>query len=479
MNIRSASLFALVLTLVFPTGVTLIVWYGLRQLEMDIQLLTEEFDEAVLLRPIENNLSVALILLDETSLTAEESVLQRLHVAEQGLIVYLGEQYDGNASKDHQGDESLHASNALMGLQELIGPRWASLTGAQRREAVQSIQGDITNLYEDTGSGVLSVPALAHISHGRTLYAVFGVTLVAVASCSAFSLLILRSVHRRLLVLKRGIEEQSDIGSRGEAKDVDAAMSQLESLNEQMLQSIQDKNRELLRRERVFGIGLLAADVAHEINNPMNAMLGLSELSLRTLSQSPLDEQSQGELHQSLSVIRRELLRCRGIIEQLMAMVRTGGKPHWFDINHLLSETVAVARAARPDKGNCFHLLGSDRSLRGYAPQQEIRQILLTLLINAADAIGDQGRIEVDATRAQGEIWIRVRDNGRGFTPSMQKDFSIPFNTDRAEDGGTGLGLSIAYALTREIGAELRSSSDGPGTGSMFLLAITDQEQAS
>jgi C4-dicarboxylate-specific signal transduction histidine kinase len=159
-----------------------------------------------------------------------------------------------------------------------------------------------------------------------------------------------------------------------------------------------------------------------------------------------------------------------------MAMVRGNSKPQHFDATRLLVETVDVARAARPDKANCIHAIGTERSLQIYAPPQEVRQIILTLLINAADAITNDGRIEVDATRADGEVWLRVRDNGRGFTPQMQEGFFTPFQTSRAETGGTGLGLSIANTLSLDIGAELRSFSDGPNKGSLFLLAIPVDE---
>ena len=133
---------------------------------------------------------------------------------------------------------------------------------------------------------------------------------------------------------------------------------------------------------------------------------------------------------------------------------------------------VPRARTRRP----VFHTTGSERSLQVYAPPQEVRQIILTLLINAADAITDDGRIEVDATRADCEVWLRVRDNGRGFTDQMQEGFFTPFKTSRAQSGGLGLGLSIANTLSTDIGAELRSLSDGPDTGSLFLLVIPTEK---
>jgi two-component system sensor histidine kinase PilS (NtrC family) len=252
---------------------------------------------------------------------------------------------------------------------------------------------------------------------------------------------------------------------------------ELDELSERMYLSLQEKNRELQRRERVAGIGLLAADVAHELRNPLNAMLGLTELSIRATAEGPLDGARSAEVHESLSVVRREAIRCREIVERLMSMVRARSRPTRFDCATLLGETVQVARAARPDKAACFHILRANQPLAANAAVQEVRQILLTLLINAADAIHDDGRIEVDATASDTEVWLRVRDDGKGFEPGRRPDLSAPFETTRANEGGTGLGLSIAQAIAADIGAEIRCSSDGAGKGSLFVLVLPMREE--
>ncbi len=249
-------------------------------------------------------------------------------------------------------------------------------------------------------------------------------------------------------------------------------VSGIQAFNDKLLVRMEEKNRELLRRERMAGIGLLAADVAHEINNPLNAMLGLSELSLRATSGESMSEEDRQEVHESLEIVIREINRCRGIVQRLMAMVRGPGEPQLFDATRVLSETIEVARAARPDKSRCFVSVAENRGIMVTAPLEDVRQIVLTLLINAADAVTPDGQIAADATRVGDEVWMRIRDNGRGFTPETQARFDVPFSTSRASEGGTGLGLSIAHAVARDIGAALRSESNGPGKGSVFILAL-------
>ncbi len=472
MNFKTILFISLILVILLPISLTILTWRGLEQMDNEIELVIEEYVEIQKLQPVEVDLSVALLVLNQDIDGLESTAIDRLKSAERTMLAYLADQFDGNASDEHQAEEVQHASNALNRLSELISTQWNTLTISERVARIEGIRSDLRDLYEDAESGVQATPAIATQTKRQTLRNVFVVSIAAVTLSLILSVWPTRRVIRRLREIREAVEEQSEGPSKISPKDVSGELLQLEKLNERMLTKIQESSKELLRRERMAGIGLLAADVAHEINNPMNAMLGLSELSLKVTGSGPIDEQGQKELHESLTVIHREVLRCRGIVDRLMAMVRGKSSPELFDVSRLLRETVDVARAARPDKASCYHTIGSGRSIQIKAPQQEIRQILLTLLINAADAISDDGMIEVDATRTDQEVWLRVRDNGRGFTPDMQEGFFVPFSTNRSREGGVGLGLSIASTLSADIGAEIRAFSDGPGKGSMFMLAF-------
>jgi signal transduction histidine kinase len=472
MSTQTKLLLSMVMMILLPLSVTVITWFGLVQMDQAIQHVAEEFTEAQSLQPIERNLEMAILVLDQDSPTLEVVGIEYLKKAEASLVEFLAEQYGHIASKKHQEEEAQLAVGALSKLTDLLGPNWEDHTQTERLSQINLIQQDVHSLYSEAALGVLESPVAAQRSQRRTLAMVLVFGIASALSCVFIAMWSAQSVLRRLRDLHSNVLSRTNTQPPNEPKDVSGVLDQLEELSERMVLKIEEKNRELLRRERMAGIGLLAADVAHEINNPMNAMLGLSELSLQTTAHGPIDEPGRVELHESMTVIHREILRCRGIIERLMAMVRGEGEPQWINVTQLLAETLEVARAARPDKAACFHAIGTDRHLQVYAPQSAIRQIILTLLINAADAITQDGRIEVDSTHSDDEVWLRVRDNGRGFTPEMQEDFFVPFQTTRQKEGGVGLGLSIAQTLCTSVGAELRSFSDGPGTGSLFLLAI-------
>ncbi|MFM7260744.1 MAG: histidine kinase dimerization/phospho-acceptor domain-containing protein, partial [bacterium] len=300
----------------------------------------------------------------------------------------MEEQATSTSSNEHQSGEFKAATVALEGLRRALESD-APGQSFDHTALAQKVLTDVQSVRAVADSAVLAAQGEARAIERSTLEAVLLTGLLTAAICATVAILANRAVLRSLRTLHKSIVARADGPRPVRRADVGVVVSEIDALSERMHRELQDKNRELLRRERVAGIGLLAADVAHELRNPLNAMLGLTELSLRTASQGPLDGERRAEVQESLGVVRREIVRCREIVDRLMAMVRTRSAPTRFDANALLAESVQVARAARPDKAGCFHLLRTGVPLWTTAPAQEIRQILLTLLINAADAVKD------------------------------------------------------------------------------------------
>lgn len=471
MAISRRLVLVMVLLLALPVSVAALAAIGLWRLDRILARIAEEYEEARMLQPIDRALSAA-VALDAQGPEARAIATNALRDAEAALVRYLATQYDSVATVEHQASESSHAAILLSRLQQLLSEQGRSATPLAQTAEVRVLHSEFEAILDAADRAVESAHQQARSARDATVTAVYAASLATTALCLGLVVWSTRSVSRRLRELHGTLSVHAP-GPQGPApRDMGGVVTQIERMNGLLIQRIEESGRELLRRERLAGIGLLAADVAHEINNPMNAMLGLSELGLRTLEHGPLGESDRQELQESLRVVRREAMRCRGIIERLMSMVRSDRQPSWFDATRLLRETVQVAQAARPDKANCFILAGSGVSVRAYGPADDVRQIMLTLLINAADAIASDGRIEVDATQTEQEIWLRVRDNGRGFTEAMQQSFFTPFKSFSENGAGAGLGLSIAQALADGMGASLRAFSDGPGRGSMFILAL-------
>jgi signal transduction histidine kinase len=470
---------AMVCLIALPLCVTAITAVGLWRLDHLLKNVSEEYSEARLLQGIDRDLNAAAMGLGSGDAELIRAARGSLRSAETALVGYLATQFESVASEEHQAIEAGRASTLLRELQRLLSDEAGFAEPGARAADIHRLRGELTDLLNEEDEAVQIAHESARVARASTLSLVIITSLVSTLLCAALLIWSNHGVNQRLRELHQRLASQSPGTPARTAKGMGEVVTQIEDINAQMLRKIEEHGRELLRRERMVGIGLLAADVAHEINNPMNAMLGLTELGLRTIERGPLDGEATAELGESLRVVRREALRCKGIVERLMAMVRSDRRPSWFDATRLVHETVQVARAARPDRDSCFVVTGDGVSVRAYGPANEVRQILLTLLINAADAVSADGRIEVDATATDQEVWLRVRDNGRGFTEEVRRTFFTPFQSFSENGTGAGLGLSIAQALAEGMGATLTPFSDGPGQGSLFILAIkTPEEQA-
>jgi signal transduction histidine kinase len=472
MGVKSKLVVMMVVLIVCPLGVSAITWFAMGRMDVEVRQVTEEFAEARRLQVIERSLTAAVTDLATDPEHRAATALAHLRTAEAGLVEFLASQHGSVAEEEHQANEADHASELAQTLGALTGGGWADLSHEQRLASSKAVLQRLNELYNDAEAGVRLAPALAERARRQALLMVITASLVSAAVCIAVLAWSTRGVVQRLRELHASLQTQADQTPATAPWDVEDVVTGIQSFNDRLLVRMEEKNRELLRRERMAGIGLLAADVAHEINNPLNAMLGLSELSLRATSVERMSEEDRQEVRDSLEIVIREINRCRGIVQRLMAMVRGPGQPQLFDATRLLSETIEVARAARPDKARCYVSVAEHRGTMVTAPMEDVRQVVLTLLINAADAVGPDGQITADATKVGEEVWIRIRDNGRGFTPETQARFDVPFSTTRASEGGAGLGLSIAHAVARDIGAALRSESGGPGRGSVFILAL-------
>jgi len=256
--------------------------------------------------------------------------------------------------------------------------------------------------------------------------------------------------------------------------------ARLEDLYHNLQQKVEAKSRQLLRNERLASVGLLAAGVAHEINNPLSIMTAHAELSLGAIERG--DESAQDESARSLQVICEEAFRCKRIVEKLLTLGRGPQEaPSVFSLGSLVREVVASV-TAMPEFHNRMLTVtpanGIDDRIKGRS--DEIKQVVLNLVFNALEAISAGGEVRVATSADRREVELSVTDTGRGMPPAVLDQIFEPFYTDArgkagaGEDArrGTGLGLSIAHAIVVRHGGEIRAHSDGPGLGSRFTVVL-------
>jgi two-component system, NtrC family, sensor kinase len=263
----------------------------------------------------------------------------------------------------------------------------------------------------------------------------------------------------------------------------------LESLR-QMKDDLEDWGRTLERRvqersdelvtmqarvaesERLASLGMLAAGVAHEINNPMGGILALTALSLEELP-------PRHPHRENLEEVVRQTERCRDIVRGLLEFSRQGQTgTELVDLNEVVRGTLAlIANQALFFNVKLIQELDPDIP-RIVAHRSQLEQVCMNVVVNAGQAIEEAGTITI-ATRHRADldqVELQVTDTGRGIEPDKINRIFDPFFTTKDGGHGTGLGLSIVYGIVTKHRGSISVQSE-PGKGSSFSIRFPVAEQ--
>jgi len=247
------------------------------------------------------------------------------------------------------------------------------------------------------------------------------------------------------------------------------ALMFLRDVTEKRIQELQ-----LMQAEKMSSIGVLAAGVAHEINNPLNSVAGYAEALLRRfrdvpgLTSDPRLEEFQGYLN----VIIREVYRCKGVIDGLLSFSRkSDGTIASVDVNGLLNEVFELLRhKSRYDKVEiCLDLCSDLPAVKGDAAA--LRQVFLNLVLNAVQAIDGPGLVEVSTETEMNEVVVKVRDTGSGIAPESLGQIWNPFFTTKSVGQGLGLGLAVTYNIVKRHSGEVQVETE-VGKGTLFSVRL-------
>jgi two-component system NtrC family sensor kinase len=222
---------------------------------------------------------------------------------------------------------------------------------------------------------------------------------------------------------------------------------------------------QLVRSARLAAVGRLSAGVAHEIGNPLAAIRGLLDL----MQMGDLDPEQEREF---VNRIQRESERIHHTIRDLLDFSRSepsgGGRVEGSaDLNEVVSDTVKLV-----DRQTRFRDIELAVSVDGGLPRvrgdrERLRQLLLNLLFNAADALGGKGRIEIHATNGGGVVRLTVEDDGPGIDDAILDQVFDPFVTTKAAGQGTGLGLAVCHTIVDRLGGSI-DAKNRPEGGASF-----------
>jgi signal transduction histidine kinase len=283
-------------------------------------------------------------------------------------------------------------------------------------------------------------------------------------------------------VAVEGVQEAVEVGEA--LSDMSEALERQSSDLHKAVAELRDANASLRRArdgldrsERLAAVGRLAAGVAHEVGNPMGAVLAFLDLVGRD---PQLSDASRGYLGRALE----QCQRVRRILGQLLDFSRPPRPmPAEFDLGDAAEQAVSLVSAQSRYSGIDFTVQRAEgRAGRVVADESVVAQILLNLVINAADAVADREAPAIRLTvlsrsgpvdfEEPASVICSVEDNGPGVEPEDRRRIFDPFYTTKPPGEGTGLGLATALGLAEEMGGGLSCERPRTLEGANFVLRL-------
>jgi signal transduction histidine kinase len=215
-------------------------------------------------------------------------------------------------------------------------------------------------------------------------------------------------------------------------------------------------------------VGELAGGVAHEIRNPLAGIGGALTMLAREV---PEDDDTQEVMFE----IQKQIARMERLVQELLAYARPGVlHPEWTDVHAILKQATSSI-AQRPTDHNVELILELDPAVPEiYVDARDLEHALENLVLNAFQAIPDEGTIEVRTRYCGKRVRISISDNGLGMNAEVRDKIFEPFFTTKAR--GTGLGLSLVRRAVENYGGEI-SVNSAPGKGTTFVFSLPTKPQ--
>ena len=223
----------------------------------------------------------------------------------------------------------------------------------------------------------------------------------------------------------------------------------------------------LAHSEKMATIGRLVSGVAHEVNNPLAAILGFTDLLLE-------NPEVRGSAREDLQIILQETQRTKDIVQDLLSFARQRPvQRELVRVNSVLRQTIKLRGYDFASHGVEVVEEFEETLAPALGESQQLQQVFLNILNNAYDAVqeaGQRGKIKIQTRRNAEMIEVAISDNGTGIA-DPQRIFD-PFYTTKQVGKGTGLGLSICYGIVRAHGGEIQCWNNEAGAGSTFVVRI-------
>jgi two-component system NtrC family sensor kinase len=248
----------------------------------------------------------------------------------------------------------------------------------------------------------------------------------------------------------------------------------LEDRVETKTQELEQAYAGLIASGKLASLGKLAATVAHEVNNPLFGILTYSRLAQKELARSGSVGGPAAQVAEQLRIIERESRRRGEIVKNLLAFAKQQApqrQPQ--DLNTLVRRTMTLVRHQMEIQAVETSERLADDLPACAADADQIQQVLLVLLMNAAEAMPRGGvlRVSTESDPENNRVLVRVKDNGSGIPSDVLPHIFEPFFTTKEDQHRTGLGLAVARNIVEQHGGSLTAVSTRE-TGTQFTLSL-------
>jgi len=267
-------------------------------------------------------------------------------------------------------------------------------------------------------------------------------------------------------IAKGDFDVKVDISSRDEIGQLADSFNNMANELLERERSLKSAQLALVQSEKMAAVGTLSAGLAHEVKNPLSAVLGYAQLAKRKLSQPDV-------IKKHLDIIENETRRCNEIIGNLMQFSRQE-KGEFTDvtINEVVEKSVGIVDHQLGLKNVHVNMKLAPDIPEIIGNSNQLQQVLMNLAINAQQAMEpDGGTVDIATYFDNDNVYISVSDTGPGISEEVVDKIFEPFFTTKAAGEGTGLGLSVTYGIIRDHKGDIRVERADSG-GARFVIAL-------
>lgn len=233
---------------------------------------------------------------------------------------------------------------------------------------------------------------------------------------------------------------------------------------------LKDTQGQLFQSSKMASLGQLSAGTAHEINNPLAAILGFAEAALIDLGNQKIDSD---KISSDLKIILKNAERCKVIVSNLMNFARAKElQRKEDDVNSLIDDSLALLEYRFTVQDIKVVKKYADNLPKVSIDRDQITQVLINVISNAQIAMPNGGELFVSTWLENNFVLIEFKDTGIGIEKENLLKVFDPFFTTRRPGQGVGLGLSVSYSIMKSHNGYIYVKSDGPNKGASFIIKL-------